>query len=245
MSQEECKRASQILLDVIREDVISVTGCSVQNDGFKSLITKLQSGNLVHIEVLPDIEDNAIRIVGVDEDIAHATKKIFNFIKEVGMRSDTYRPESSEQVWNFLAGRVNHQSVMQIAKDLEEYSVSIQITDDKEQFHIRGYNEGVEQCKQRLSQMAEMVVEEKKRLEYPGIKRLLLSQAGMEHLQMIKNEVDVEIEVVKSPKSFPRTYSMPAQRFEMFAYDLCNFTTNEGITVSWKYGIIEDEEVSG
>ena len=166
------------------------------------------------------------------------------------MRSDTYRPQTTEHVWHFLARRINHQNVMQIANDLVRYSVSVQITDDNEHFYICGYSEGVEQCKQRLSQLAAMVVQEEKKLEYPGIKRLFLDQGGLEQLQMIKQEMDVEIDMVhrstklpRPPMPLPRSLSLPSVRSKMFIHDILKFTTKEGINVSWRYGNIEDEVV--
>ena len=244
LSQEECERAFQILFEIIREDTLSVKSCSVQNDEFQSLIAKLQRGTLIKIDVLPNLEENAIRIIGVDEEIAQTTKQIYDFVEDLAVPSYAFRPRSTRHVWNFLARRVNQKNVLQIAKDLELYSVSIQVTDDNEHFYIRGHIEGVEQCKQLLTQLAAKVVQEEKKFEYPGVKRLFHGQAGVEHLQMIRKEMDVEIEVAKAPRPLPRNLSLPTKRLENYAYDLCKFTTNEGVNVSWKYGAIENEEVS-
>ena len=249
-SQDECERAFEILFEIIREDTLSITkDCPVQSDEFQSLITELQRGSLVQIDVLP--QDNSVRIIGVEEDISRSIKEISDFIKENGTHSDTHRPQVSEYIWNFLARRINHESIMQIAKDLEQYRVSIHIMDDHEQFLVCGFSKGIEQCKQRLNELASMIVEREKKLEYPGIKRLFLDQAGKEQLQMIEKEMDVEIEILRSGKSIskepvplPRTFSLPNKHHEGFVYDVCIFTTKEGINVFWKYGSIEKESVS-
>ncbi|CAB4022007.1 poly [ADP-ribose] polymerase 14-like [Paramuricea clavata] len=248
-SQEECERAFEIMFEIVREDTLSIRkDCSVQSNQFQSLISKLQRGTLVQIEVLPNAEENVLRIIGVDEDIARAIQEISDFIKEDRIHSDTHRPQVSEYVWNFLARRVDHESVKQIAKDLEHYRVSIHIMDDHEQFLVCGLSKGIEQCKQRLNELASMIVERQKKLEYPGIKNLFLDQAGKEQLQMIEKEMDVEIEILRSdnklskaPVPLPRTLSLPSKKPESVMYDVCSFTTKEGLNVSWKYSSIENE----
>ena len=251
-SPEECEKAFEILFEIIREDILSINkDCSVQSDQFQSLISKLQRGSLVQIEVLPDAEENLVRIIGIEEDISRATQEIFNFIKEVVVQCDTYKPQVSQCAWNFLAGRVNHESVKQISKDLEQYNVSIEITDDHEQFIVCGLSDGIEQCKNHLSDLASKIAEQEKHLKYAGIKRLFLDQTGKEQLKLIEKEMDVEIEIVRSDRRFskvpvplPRTFSLPTVKAESFIYDMCNFTTKEGINVCWKYGSIENEVVS-
>jgi hypothetical protein len=249
-NQEECERAFEILFKILREDTLSITAdCSVQSGKFQSLISKLQRGALVQIDVLP--EENSVRIIGVDEDISGATKEIYVFIKTDRIHSDTHRPQVSKHIWNFLRDCEN---VKKIAKEFEQYSISIEITesDDYEQFLVCGFNEGIEQCKQRLTEFAATIVEQEKKLEYPGFKRLFLDQSGKEQLQMIEKEMDVDIEIIvqsgrrfsKAPVPLPRTFSLPNKKPESFIYDECNFTTKEGTDVSWKYGNIGNEAVS-
>ena len=251
-SQEECERAFHILFEIIREDKLSITkDCSIRNDQFQSLISRLQRGSLVQIEVLQNVEEDFVRIIGIEAEIVKATKEISDFVNKDAIRSEAYRPQVSKYIWSFLSRRVHHESVKQIAEDLQQYSVSIQMTDDHEHFLIRGFSEGIEQSKQRISELASMIVEQEKRLEYPGIKQLFLDQSGKEQLIMIEKEKDVKIEIVHSGRRFskipvpvPRTFSLPAKKNETFIYDVCNFTTKEGVYVSWKYGSIENEVVS-
>jgi hypothetical protein len=206
---------------------------------------------LVQIEVLEDDEEDVVRIIGVKEDIAKVTKEINDFVTNGGIHSIAYRPQVSQQVLTFLAKRVNHEIVKQIAEDLKQYNVSIQITDDREHFLVRGFTTGIEQCKQRLSEVASMVVEQEKKLEYPGIKQLFLDQSGKEQLIMIEKEMDVKIEIVQSGKRYskvpvplPRTFPLSPKKAQSLIYDVCNFTTEEGTNVSWKYGSVENEVVS-
>ena len=166
-----------------------------------------------------------------------------------GIGSVAYRPQVSQCRWSFLAKRVNHDAVKQIAEDLKQHKVSIKITDDQEHYLVRGFNKGIEQCKQRLSELASMIAEQEKKLEYPGIKQLFLDQSGKEQLIRIEKEMDVNIEIVrrqcsKAPVPLPKTISFHSKKAESVIYDVCNFTTNEGINVSWKYGSIENEVVS-
>ena len=248
-SQEECERAFHILFEIIREDKLSITkDCSIRSDQFQSLISRLQRGSLVQIEVLQDDKEELVRIIGIEAEIVRATKEISNFVNKDGIRSEAYRPQVSKYIWGFLSRRVHHDYVKQIVEDLEQYSVSIQITDDHEHFLIRGFSEGIEQSKQRISELASMIVEQEKKLEYPGIKQLFLDQSGKEQLIMIEKEKDVKIEIAHSgrryskiPVPVPRTFSLPTKKNETAIYDVCNFTTKEGVYVSWKYGSIENE----
>ena len=254
-SPEECKEAFDMLFDVIREDTLSISlitkDSSTRSDRFQSLISRLQRGSLVQIEVLEDGEEDVVRIIGVEEDIPKVTKEIYDFVKNDGIRSAAYRPQVSHQVWSFLAKRVNHEIVKQIAEDLKQYSITIQITDDQEHYLVRGFNTGIEQCEQRLSELASMIAGQEKKFEYPGVKQLFLDQSGKEQLIMTEREMGVKIEMVHSGKRYskmpvplPRTFSLPTKKAESFIYDVCNFTTKEGMNVSWKYGSIENEVVS-
>ena len=137
---------------------------------------------MVQIEASLDAEENVVRIIGVEEDISQATKEITKFIKEEGINIDTQRPQVSESTWNFLANQVNHDMIMQMVKDLEKYSVTVQIADDREQFVIRGTRKGIELCKVNLSKIAAMIVEKEKMLQYPGIRDHFRDNAGKEHL---------------------------------------------------------------
>ena len=243
------------MLNVIREDTFSIgNDCSVESDGFQSLVSKLQRGSLVQIEVLREPEECLVKIIGIEEDKSQAIKEITKFIKEEGINIDTYRPQVSEHIWNFLANQVNKDCVKKVAKDLEQYSVSIEISGDHEQFVVRGFKKGIELCKLYLSKIAAVIVEQEKKLEYPGIRGYFLNQAGKEQLQMIEKEMGVEIELVRRGRAFskapvpiprlPRTTSLPNKDPESYIYDTCNFTTEERINVSWKYGSIENEVVS-
>ena len=244
-SQEDCERAFEVLFEIIREDTLVITkDFPIQSDHFQTLIAKLQRGTLVQIEVFPDAEENVVRIIGANEDITQATQEISDFIQEKGLHNDAYRPQVSQNIWNFFARRANHESVKQIAKDLEQYNVSIQIADDHEYFLVHGLNKGIEQSKKRLGELSSMIVEKEKKLEYPGIERLFVGKVGMEQLSMIEKEMDVEIEIVCSGKKMPlsRGFSLPNKApAKTDLYDLCNFTTKEGLRLSWKYGNIENE----
>ena len=254
-SQEQCEKAHKIMFEIIREDTFSIADdFSVESDGFKSLMYKLQRGSLVQIEVLTGNEKKSVRVIGVEEDISQATKEICDFIKEARIKMDTHRPQVSENIWNFLVNQVNNDSIKQITKDLVQYSVSIQVADDHEQFVLHGFQKGIELCKRQLSDIAAMIVEKEKKLEYPGIRGLFLDQAGKEQLEMIEKEMRVEIAIVgrenvftKPPIPLPRlrtAVSLPNKSPDSSIYDMCNFTTKEGINVSWKYGSIENEVVS-
>ena len=247
-NQEDCERAFEVLFEIIREDTLVITkDFPIQSDHFQTLIAKLQRGTLVQIEVFPDVEENVVRIIGANEDIAQATQEISDFIKENSVCSDAYRPQVSQYIWNFFARRVNHESVKQISKDLEQYGVSIQISDDHEYFLVHGLNKGIEQSKKRLGELASMIVEKEKKLEYPGIERLFVGKVGKEQLNMIEKEMDVEIGIVCSSKKMPlpKAFCLPNKvPAKTNLYDLCNFTTKEGLCLSWKHGNIENEAVS-
>ena len=255
-TQEECEKAHEIMFDIIREDTFSIAAadCSMDSDGFQSLLSKLQRGSLVQIEASLNAEENVVRSIGVEEDISQATKEITKFIKEEGINIDTHRPQVSESTWNFLSNQVNHDMIKQMVKDLEKYSVTVQIADDREQFVIRGFRKGIELCKVNLSKIAAMIVEREKMLKYPGIRDHFLDKAGKEQLRVIEKEMGVKIDIVRHGRTFskapvplprlPRTASLPDKSPESFIYDTCNFTTKEGINVSWKYGSIENEVVS-
>ena len=132
---------------------------------------------------------------------------------------------------------------------------------------------GLDRCEKSISDLCQKVIEKKKDLCLPGLSKLLLSEtAGQPYLKIIEMKNDVVIEMtseqregvkeisqkeVKSlrdelEKEKKKKSSLADDRSRFTAktktvessYDLCNFTTNEGIRVSWKHGNIADETVS-
>ena len=131
---------------------------------------------------------------------------------------------------------------------------------------------GLDRCEKSISDLCQKVIEKKKDLCLPGLSKLLLSEtAGQPYLKIIEMKNDVVIEMtserregvkeisqkeVKSlrdelEKEKKKKSSLADDRSRLTAktktessYDLCNFTTNEGIRVSWKHGNIADETVS-
>ena len=136
----------------------------------------------------------------------------------------------------------------------------------------RGTDSGLDRCEKSISDLCQKVIEKKKDLCLPGLSKLLLSEtAGQPYLKIIEMKNDVVIEMtserregvkeisqkeVKSlrdelEKEKKKKSSLADDRSRFTAktktessYDLCNFTTNEGIRVSWKHGNIADETVS-
>ncbi|XP_028416340.1 protein mono-ADP-ribosyltransferase PARP14-like [Dendronephthya gigantea] len=178
-----------------------------------------------------------------------STRSLYHQAQEYRVQGVTYRPEVTQSIWNFLARQVNQENVTHIAKELKQYNVSITLADDEGKFLIRGTNEGIKQCKQRLSELAALIVEREKKLEYPGIKNLFFDQVGKQQLEMIENEMRIDIRSVScsaekisnEPVFLPRTNSLSLPNSQSSVYNICKFTTEEGMKVTWTYGSIENE----
>ena len=137
---------------------------------------------------------------------------------------------------------------------------------------FRGTESGVDKCEVCISKLRRMVIEKKKSLSSPGMSQLLFSETGQPYLKAIeiKNSVVIEMtresrkdvketsqtevkslrdELEKDKKKklclvHDRSRFTTETRIVESTYDLCNFTTNKRLKVSWKYGNIADETVS-
>ena len=137
---------------------------------------------------------------------------------------------------------------------------------------FRGTESGVDKCEVCISKLRRMVIEEGKSLSSPGLNELLFSETTQPYLKAIEIKNSVVIEMTresrkdvketsqtevkclrdelendkkkKLPLVLDRSRFTTETRIVESTYDLCNFTTNKRLKVSWKYGNIADETVS-
>lgn len=67
---------------------------------------------------------------------------------------------------------------------------------------------------------------------------------GQKRLQNIEKEMCVDVETRMPSVPPPQTLSLSVKSDKTSIYNVCNFTTEEGVKVSWKYGRIERQQVS-
>ena len=137
---------------------------------------------------------------------------------------------------------------------------------------FRGTESGVDKCEVCISKLRRMVIGEGKSLSSPGLNELLFSETTQPYLKAIEIKNSVVIEMTresrkdvketsqtevkclrdelendkkkKLPLVLDRGRFTTETRIVESTYDLCNFTTNKRLKVSWKYGNIADETVS-
>ena len=140
----------------------------------------------------------------------------------------------------------------------DESNVSINIYPRRETVVMKGTREGIIKCKEFFSEICAMIVEKSKVFSWPGLEKLLSGQNGQSRITMIEMDHHALIKMNKpstdgenAPKyqgkqEFTKTTARDSRvgtKLESEIYDLCNFTSKEGINVSWKYGNIEREKV--
>ena len=146
--------------------------------------------------------------------------------------------------------------VEKIEADLSEEQVTIEIGLGKLEFS--GTEEGIKDSKTRIMDLRGGICTSSKDYSSVGVEKLFFNEDGQRNIKGIEAGKNVKIEVVKSlmnEKEESNQVNVEVLRAErgkrelkpaapVDPFDQCNFTTKEGLNVSWKYGNIAQERVS-
>ena len=270
---QECGRAVNCLCDSIREAKVQFPSGHdfiFERERWKQISENLKSQQLIRLSV--NHMTNSIVLQGATCNVKKSEKELKEYIESQIIKEKLqvvsngvarfFKSNLSKEINGIQAQLKNDQVAIEVnVKKLTQSFIS-----------LRGTESGLDRCDVSISKLRRMVIEKKKDLSSPGLIQLLFSETGQPYLKVIemKNNVVIEMkrELRKSVKETSQT-EVKTLRDELvkekmkrlsladdrskFAietkttestYDLCNFTTNEGLRISWKYGNIANETVS-
>ena len=158
----------------------------------------------------------------------------------------------------------SNKELEKIESDLEEEKVTISIQPANDLFEclLSGTNKGIRESQKRIVAVSREITSRSTSFSSVGVAMLLFSENGRQNIKVIEAETDTIIEVgkvpviVKEELSQSRVKAMQAESLQrntmmkqiasapIDPFDQCNFTTSEGLHVSWKYGNIAEQRVS-
>lgn len=181
------------------------------------------------------------------------TKLIKNFIDSSKIESCTIDIEP--EINDFLKKRLNKE-FQNIELQLKEEQMIIKIDEGK--VEISGTRQGIEEAKSRVIKLKDEVKTETKSYTSVGSFELLFNELGERNIKVIEVSNDVTVKLTFGDKENIENFDINGIRtlrdktskdeetlkYSFEPFDNCNFITNEGLKVSWKYGDLANETVS-
>ena len=261
VNKDHCKKAKDLLLESLREENVSLNSedlTLIGSSECNEIFNRFKDNQLVKISMNKSGEKvDGIVLHGLAETVVETKKEIEDFMEKELVRSEGL--EIQENKAELLNGHLSYK----VNEIREESNVSINIYPRRETVVMKGTREGIIKCKAFFSELCAMIVEKSKVFSWPGLEKFLSGQngqprittIGMDHHVLIKKNKQIVQKPSTDGENAPKNPgkqeftkatardSRVGTKQESEIYDLCNFTSKEGINVSWKYGKIEQEKV--
>lgn len=265
----EFGKAKECLRKSMSHDSVSVQTQDAfifKSEKCQNLFTNLQKEGLLKIRT--ETAKNSVELYGMIEAVASAKSEIESFIEIERIRGECR--QISKGLVRFLSDHFS-ENLKGVEMKLKQSHVCVQIDKAKGAITMSGTQEGLRKCNEQLDRLFATIVKDSEEFSSPGLVKLLLGENGRRNVKLIEMEKKVVIEMSKRAKDGvistrqdevdcfekeercvmeekkkyreeTRQESLDSQTVES-VYDLCNFTTAEGVKVSWKYGNIAKEKV--
>lgn len=142
-----------------------------------------------------------------------------------------------------------------IIVSLKDQHVKIKISSGKLEFS--GTKQGIKQAKTLVMRLKDQIKTKTKLFSSVGVIELFLNEHGQRNLKGIEVDANVKIKVTDSHQDIIEQFDTDSIRSKREKYkkdaaaskktlepfDECDFTTKEGLKVSWKYGDLAKEKV--
>ena len=261
VNKDHCKRAKELLLESLRKENVSLNSedlALIESGECNEIFNRFKDNPLVEIcKNKPGEKVDGIALYGLAETVAETKKEIEDFMEKELVRSEDLGIQENKA--DLLNGHLSYK----VREIRDESNVSINIYPRRETVVMKGTREGIIKCKEFFSEVCAMIVEKSKVFAWPGLEKFLSGQNGQPRITMIEMDHHALIKKNKQIVQKPSTDGGNAPKYqgkqeftkatardsrvgtklESEIYDLCNFTSKEGINVSWKYGNIEREKV--
>ena len=239
-------------------DLPPTNECILDSKKWFDISETIKSEELIDYQICSEGEiKRGITLYGATHLVENYEKIVADFIKSQKIESCVMH--IPPDIARFMKEKMGKE-VEIIKSDLKEEQVKIEIGLGK--MNCTGTLEGIRKSKERIKDLKDDIEKHSKDYSFVGVDIPFSDDDGQRIIKSIEVESDVKIEVIKKDSLSVEIKStqadveaIRAQREEakkvkqtppapMDPFDQCNFTTNKGLNVSWKYGNIAAERVS-
>ena len=197
---------------------------------------------------------DGIELRGATQLVKKFEKRIKDFIN--AQKIDCDRMDLPSGKARFMKEKLTEE-IAKIESDLKEEQVKINILLERGTCECKGTKEGIRESKRRVLALRNEITPKSKDYSRIGICTLFFSENGRRNIKEIEAGRNVIIEISKEPNVVKKestqaeVETIRAEQAQEKSkihkapstdpFDQCNFTTREGLTVSWKYGNIAQE----
>ena len=271
---KEFKKAKDLLCNSMREariDFPEGNNIFFMNTKWKELSARLRRQQLINVRI--DLELRSIVLRGATYVVDKAEKEIATYIKSqiIRIREQLVSHGVARFLSKNLTDEINSIKA-KLKDDLLEIKISIEVAKAFSVIMSKGTEVGLRECEKCITELCQLVTDGKREFRSAGLHQLLYGVTGQRHMKVIEIERNVIIEISSERKKKVKETSrieievlrkeLEKEQDTKFSseeshrtsvtdcktvgctYDLCNFTTKEGLRVSWKYGNIAHESVS-
>mgnify|MGYP002803931348 FL=1 len=197
---------------------------------------------------------HGIELHGATHLVENYKEKITDFINAQKIESCEMRLPSG--IARFMKEKLGDE-IAKIESDLRDEQVKINILLEKRTCECKGTKEGIRESKRRVLALSNEITPKSKDCSKIGICTLFFGENGQRNIKGIETATNTIIKLSKVPSTVEKESTQAeieairAERAQGKSkvrqenlkdpFDQCNFTTNEGLQVSWKYGNIAQE----
>ena len=260
-SPNKCNEVKECLCNNVCEATILLSSKNehiLTSKKWKEIIKTIESEQLVdcQVNIAPDTPHD-IRLHGATRLVKKYNKQVRDFINS---------QEITSRRLNLLSGiarfmqEKSSTEIERIKSDLKEEYVEIEMKGiDPFECILKGTKEGIHESEKRILALSRKIISKSTKYSSVGVSTLLFSEDGLLNIKGIEAGTNTIIEARKGPTIMKKESSqaeVEAMRVEraqekkpittapLDPFDQCNFTTSEGLNVSWKYGNIAQQRVS-
>ena len=260
-SPKKCNEVKKCLSNNVCEATIPLSSKNehiLTSKKWKEIIKTIESEQLVdcQVNIAPDTPHD-IRLHGAIHLVKKYNKQVRDFINSQEIISRRLNLLSG--IARFMQEKSSTE-IERIKSDLKEEYVEIEMNQiDPFECILKGTKEGINESEKRILVLSRKIISRSTKYSSVGVSTLLFSEGGQLNIKGIEAGTNTIIEAHKGPTIMKKESSqaeVEAMRVEraqekkqitsapLDPFDQCNFTTSEGLNVSWKYGNIAQQRVS-
>ena len=257
-SPRECNEVKNCLCKNVRKATITLPSKSEHIFASKQWY---EISKTIESESLVDYQINFVKDTRRDIKLHGAPHLVEKYDKIVRDFVDSQKIECHEMcllpgIARYMKEKLNKE-IARIESDLREEQVKIDILRSCS-CECKGTKDGIHKSKKRIIALIREITSRSEDYTLVGVGALFFSENGQRNIKGIEAgsnaiiEVSKEVSITEKPtqvavegiRAEREGKSKMQQVQSMDAFDQCNFTTREGLKVSWKYGNIAEERVS-
>ena len=216
----------------------------------------------IETESLVDYQINFVQEMMHDIKLHGATPFVDNYEKIItdfinSQKVELYEIRVASGTARFMKEKLSEE-IAKIEFDLRDEQVKINILLERGTCVCKGTKEGIRESTRRIFTLSDQITTKSKDYSRIGICTLLFSENGLRNIKGIEAGSNAIIEISKEPimekeSTLAEVTAIRVERAKEKSkvprapsrdpFDQCNFTTREGLQVSWKYGNIAQERV--